>query len=557
MSYSLYAKQMKAVDEYSIKTAKIPEAVLMERASLKCVDHILEDHPSADKVCVVFGPGNNGGDGLTIARILVNKGVEVFAVPASPMIKPSADKTNQSDDQSKIEGILTKLVKNSRETINDIGKLQYESAELCGVKFARTDKLEELSKDEKVIIVDAIFGIGLTREVEGDYARSIEIINNARGDVYSVDVPSGINADTGCVMGTAVMADVTVTFGFMKNGLLVYPGAKHTGKLYVEDAGFAVNDSNVEKVLKDNGLCTYFASEKEVILPVRSADSNKGTYGKVLFIGAASGCAGAAYLSVCAAYLSGTGLVKALTGPEAANLLNNKIPEVITGVLFENDSYDNNLLESALKWATCIIIGPGLGTSTVATNVLKWVLMSNKKFIIDADAINVIAEKFLPSNPVSEDNGRKISRAEAIGQMIKGQAILTPHVKEMSRLTGESVDRVKAHIFDRATEYAYNNELTYVCKDAATVVATCGKLHINTNGNNGMSTGGSGDVLAGLCAGMVACGLEPFEAARTAVYLHGMAGDRAAERVGEDSLLAGNLLEEIPECIKSIRKCKA
>lgn len=283
---------------------------------------------------------------------------------------------------------------------------------------------------------------------------------------------------------------------------------------------------------------TQFGDLSEVPLPRRYDDSNKGTYGKVLFIGAAEGCAGAGYLASCAAYYAGCGLVKALVGEDCISLINCRLPEAMTEPLFGRGTYAPDILERGLAWATVIVIGPGLGMGTAAHEVMMRVIGEDKPKVIDADALNLLANE------------------ERIADLIKGQAVLTPHMGELSRLTGLDIPYLKAHIFDIAAEYAYNQKLVYVCKDARTVISDGTHTHMNTTGNNGMSTGGCGDVLAGLTAGLLAAGMEPYEAARSAAYIHGAAGDRAAERIGVDSMLAGDVLAEIPGVIRTIREKK-
>lgn len=605
MSYSLSSRMMKEIDRYSIEDAGILSEVLMERAALCVANELEQDIPrlgpkaevrfnadascaseTADKrrVCVVYGPGNNGGDGLAVARILAIRGWTAYAVPADQRVKEKLD--------AEVAAMLHGDAQKAAESIGlSAAARQYLSACKCDVHMEDADMLGELVRDERMLFVDAIFGIGLTRNVEGAFAAAVEALNSVVGDrVYSVDIPSGISSDNGQVLGVAVRASKTITFGYMKHGILLYPGTEYSGEVITGDAGFAITPdilreraqtasrSSEEGITGSGDICSFYESMSEIRLPKRSPASNKGSYGRVLFIGAADGCAGAGYLSAAAAYYSGAGLVRALVGADAVTLINARLPEAMTGVLFyrateagpvEEKSvgahklvYDPALLAEGIEWASVIVIGPGLGKSGAAADVLRIVRESGKTVVVDADALNIIADELTQPGVRETDmqDGAEntvpdgTDRARSIAELFAGEAVLTPHIGEFSRLTGRNIAEIKAHVFDMASEYAYNNKLTYVCKDARTVIAHAGQLHININGNNGMSTGGCGDVLAGLVGGLIACGMEPSEAARTAVYLHAAAGDRAASEGVEDSMLASDLLMHIPGVIRDLRE---
>ena len=297
---------------------------------------------------------------------------------------------------------------------------------------------------------------------------------------------------------------------------------------------------------KYEGIVTHFFSEDEVPLPERYTWSNKGSYGKLLVIAANRGCSGAGYLTAHSAFMAGCGMVKVLTCEDTVRLLNQMQPEAMTGVLFTDDGYDAKVLEDGLAWADTVLIGPGIGTSDAAKDVLKTVLAAGKKAVVDADALNIIA------GTVTGDDRK--ARASAIAKHFTAPAVLTPHIGELGRLTGLEAAELKASIFDTAYDYTYNNILTYVCKDARTVIASDGQLHYNTNGNSGMATAGSGDVLAGLIAGLMAAGLEPYDAARSGVYIHAAAGDEAAAKSCEDCITAGDIAENLSVCISRLRK---
>ncbi len=313
-----------------------------------------------------------------------------------------------------------------------------------------------------------------------------------------------------------------------------------------EDYDIACDEAFFIQKEKYEGIVTHFSSEEEVRLPERYTWSNKGSYGKLLVIAANRGCAGAGYLTAHSAFMAGCGMVKVLTCEDTVRLLNQMQPEAMTGLLFTDDGYDAKVLDDGLTWADTVLIGPGIGTSDAAKEVLKKVLAAGKKAVVDADALNIIAQS------VEKVDGK--DRAAAIAERFSAPAVLTPHIGELGRLTGLDAAGLKDSIFDTAYEYTYNNILTYVCKDARTVIASEGHLHYNTNGNPGMATAGSGDVLAGLIAGLMAAGLEPYEAARSGVYIHAAAGDEAAAKSCEDCITAGDIAENLSTCISRLRK---
>lgn len=519
MSYCVDSAVMREIDRITIEEVGIPGGVLMERAALCVAETVRTDYSDRCTICVVYGPGNNGGDGIAVARIMSLWGYRCVIVPA-------ADELHMSP----------------------LEIMEYEAAIRCGVREAGRDELATVLGARDCVCVDAIFGIGLERAITGQFADTVRVINASGATVYSVDTPSGISADGRAAGLDIVHADVTITFGYAKHGLIMYPGAEYAGKVVTADAGFAIGPAD-GRLKKAGRISTYYTCSDEVHMPVRFAESNKGSYGKVLFIGGSEGAAGAGYLAAAGAYLSGAGLVKTLTAEAAAELINNKLPEAMTGVLFTGSGIDADILQSSIEWATVIVIGPGLGTGSDAKTVFEKVLTSGKKMIVDADALNILAKL---TDLAATD--KIISRSGIIADFFSGEAILTPHMGEMSRLTGLSVESLKKDVLKAAEEYTYGNRLTYIIKDARTVVAHEGATHINVSGNNGMSTGGSGDVLAGITAGMAAAGLEMYDAAKTAVYLHSAAGDMAAREKGVDSLIASDLLKFLPEVIRAVRE---
>ena len=523
MERILLGRQMKEVDEYTINTIGIPSLVLMERASLGVVEAIEQLYSEGDKILVVCSIGNNGADGMAVYRILMTKGYRV-------------------------ECVILGNVHNGTEEFNTQRKI----VKNCGYKYFTQESVDD-SLDIDIgsydIIVDAIFGIGLSREIEGMYNEIIESINSYRIEedckIVSIDVPSGVDADTGKIMGTAIKADVTVTFGRAKLGLIMYPGAAYCGELIVHDIGIpwpvygiVLFDSRVSKYICEE----IYQFEKGDILDYltpRVPYSHKGTYGKVLVIAGSKEYSGAAYLCESAAYKAGCGLVKVVTSIENKAMLTVMVPEGLY-YFYGDEDMDLDKLNEDMEWADAIVIGPGLGQGENALDMLKTVITEKEKpIIIDADGINLL------------------SKNRELLKEIDDNMVLTPHLREMSRLMDMSVSEIKADMLEAVSKYKRHYKGTLVLKDARTVIAGPKKeVFINTSGNSGMATGGSGDVLAGILGGLIA--QEPnFDIAlksMTGVYLHGLAGDKAAEQKGEYAMTASNIVDGLAEVLKEYER---
>lgn len=533
MRYALNSKEMKLIDEFTIKEIKIPQAVLMERAACEVAAVMKKRLNKSDRILVVCGSGNNGGDGIAAGRILYLQGYTVAI-----------------------------LFIGDKEKVTEGMSVQLEIAANLGIKIENCNKLNEYN-----IIIDSIFGVGLARPVTGVYEEIIEEINKLNGTVYSVDIPSGISADSGKIMNAAVKADYTITFGYMKQGLIFYPGADYAGEITVADIGFP--DMAARKVHPDT---VYYDPGDLKLLPPRINYSNKGSYGKVLIIAGSKGISGAAYLSAKAAYRTGAGLVKILTTQDNRIILQTSLPEALLAAYDEEGpeaGYLTGRLQAELSWADAVVIGPGLGLSQSARQLLEAVLKtSGAPLIIDADAVTLLAkmiESNLPKqknsyNREKEEQNEIFSGTEAGKENLKNRVqeiasltdtpmILTPHLMELSRLIGVPVYDIVKNLVDTACQCSYNNSLIYVLKDARTIVAQSAKRYINVSGNNGMATGGSGDVLTGILAALIAQGMQPYEASCLAVYIHGLAGDAAAERIGKYSMMAGDIIAAIDQVL--------
>ena len=505
--YLVTASEMKRYDRNTIEKYRLPSLLLMERAALVTVEEIRRVYGKAPcRVAVIAGGGNNGGDGLAVGRLLMLQGYEVTFIMLDEEDRYSAETARQIE-------ILREYEAQVFSTIQD---------------------------DEYDIVIDAILGIGLSRLVEGVYAEAIEWINQRNAYVCSVDISSGIRADTGEIMGCAVKADLTVTYGFRKVGQILYPGAEYTGTLVCGNMGI-----DERSFLGEEPYWYTYTGRHDRVLPVRRPDGNKGTFGKTLIVAGNDQIAGAAMMAAKSAFRIGTGMVKVVTAAENREALQQFVPEamllIYTGdVTSEQEEKFKQGLKEAENWADCILIGPGIGMGKQAQELLRFsILKSSKPLVIDADGLNLLAQ----------DQGLQDNLAE---QGSRGRTvILTPHLGEFARLYGCTTAQAGEHLTDYPIRLSDRLQCTVVCKDVRTVVAGHGEQrgYMNTTGNDGMATAGSGDVLAGMITGLLAQGMQGMDAAVAGVYLHGIAGDLAAERETNVSMTATDMIERIRDVI--------
>lgn len=490
--------------------------VLMEiagRGTAQAALKIWQNEPGG--VLVLCGRGNNGGDGMVVARYLYLWGVPVRVWLVS---KESDNKLKMSTDEA--------------NTNKDI-------LENLGVEVVVSNLSPEREISESTLLIDALFGTGLDRDLEGPFRTAVDVMNRSGKSVVAIDIPSGINSDSGKVMGAAVRADHTVTFGYLKPGLLCHPGATLSGELCVIDIGLPdLEDANPELTLTTSDYVRG-------LLPPRPTDSNKGTFGSVLTIAGSLGMTGATLLASESALRVGAGL--SLLATPKTLVLNLPPCEVIYHAIAETSEYSISKnaikeVESKLEKVNAVILGPGLSThdETVAfvhEFVSETLAESQKPCIIDADALNAIAKNtsVIPKN------------AEHI--------VLTPHPKELSRLMECSVQDIQADRVKSAQDAAIKFGCIIVLKGSRTVVAAPdGQVFINPTGNPGMATAGAGDVLSGIIGGLLAQGLKPIDAATAGVYIHGAAGDVASNEIGETGVVAGDIMNAIPFAITNIEK---
>jgi len=507
--------QMREFDSYAINTVGIPGVVLMENAALKVVDEIMKDYGGVKDmcICVFAGKGNNGGDAFAVARHLYNNGAKtvVFLLVSKKEIS--------GDARINLE-ILDKMGVPAEEVL-DGDRL----SEIC----------ESLEKAE--LIVDGIFGTGLKGRVEGYLAEIIRVINEKRTPVIAIDIPSGINGETGDVCGECIRAYKTVTFGYPKLGHFLHPGCEFTGKLSVADISIpadVLERFEVKNEVIDRGMVI----ER---LPGRNQNSNKGDYGRVLVITGSPGMTGAGCLSGSAALRTGTGLLylgvpNSLSGIYDCSLLEGvTIPLEDGGLGYLSKECVPKLMQH-LEKMDAVVVGPGLSTKEgVKDAVFSAIENSPVPLVIDADALNAVASDI------------------SVLQRSKTLKVLTPHPGEMARLLGITVSEVQGNRIKTAREFSEKWGVVTVLKGSRTIVASPdGRVYINPTGNSGMATAGSGDVLAGIIASLIGQGLDPVYAAVAAVYLHGLCGDRVAEVKGEHGMIAGDLVGELPYVIKEL-----
>ncbi len=506
------AEQMREIDRRAIEERAIPGRTLMEnagRAVAEAAARMTESTPDRP-VAVICGRGNNGGDGFVAARHLAAMGRRVEVLLA-------ANRDHVSGDAA------TNL---ARLDAAGVAVSQMESAGAAAGACRRAG-----------LVIDALLGTGISGGVHGLAAELIDTINDCGAPVLAVDLPSGLDANSGRPLGSAVRADETVTMGLPKLGLFLHPGADYAGRVTVADIGFPT-----DLIGESPSIAELIDPEwVRLLVPRRDRAAHKGDFGRVLVIAGSVGMTGAACLCAEAALRVGAGLVTVGCPASINDVLEAKLTEAMTFPLPE--TYDRALDTRALapilelaEHASVLAIGPGLSREPeTAVLIRRLVARVDRPMVIDADGINALAD------------------AAVILEGEHAPAVLTPHPGEMARLMGVSAAKVqeKRARFAKAAADRYNSVI--MLKGACTLVAERGRpLTVNPTGNPGMASGGTGDVLTGVVAGLISQGLLPFEAAAAGAYLHGLAGDIAAARLGEPSLLAGDVLKAVPDAMRHV-----
>jgi hydroxyethylthiazole kinase-like uncharacterized protein yjeF len=509
------AKEMQLCDRAAIAKFGIPSLLLMENAGRSVADVIESEFGSLSGklIYVLCGKGNNGGDGFVVARHLYNRGanVSVFLM---------ARWTQLTGDPKMNFRILQGIIKKDK------------SSTLRLVESANASKLKRHPTPE--VIVDALFGTGFSGAVRGEYEKVIRWMNGSDAKVIAVDIPSGVNADNGIVENVAVMADVTVTMGLRKIGLLVHRGRECSGRVHVADI-------EIPKIVyQRSGIHTWYVKQSDVgrMLPRRPLDAHKHSVGKIFVLAGSRGLTGAAVMSCSSAMRAGAGAVVLGIPKSLLPAVSKKLTEVMPNPLDETE--DQSVSRKAIpeinrfvNWSDLVVLGPGLGRNKETEGVILELIETIKKpLLIDADGLNALA-----IDP-------KILKKR------KSETILTPHTGELSRITkipSEEIEKNRVGVARRESK-ALNSYL--VLKGSPTVVGTpSGDVFINSTGNPGMATAGAGDVLTGTIAALWGQHISAAEASVCGVYLHGLAGDLAKEKYGEMGLTATDIIEALPRAI--------
>lgn len=503
-----FAEQMRTIDRTAEEKGGIPGIVLMENAAAACVRE-LEKLPGLNKksVAVFCGKGNNGGDGFAVARRLFNSGIDVSVFLVCG--------TDFSGDAKTNYDIIRKTDINI-DVVSDTENLRYIIKSFD-------------------IVVDAIFGTGIHGTVRGIAYDVISEINQNAKYVLSVDVPSGINSDSGEICGVCIKADKTVTFAAYKVGMLMFPAADFTGDIVAADI-------SIPRYITDEieGITVTDKEFVKKVLPKRRNNSHKGDYGKLLIIAGSRGMTGAAYMASSAAMRAGCGLVTLAVCESLNNIFEVKTTEVMTLPLPDTDGHLSykaaDILAEKINLYDAVLIGPGLGRSDDIRAVLEKVLeVSKVTLVIDADAISVLAK-----------DKNMLSKCGC-------GLIFTPHTAEMSRLCGMDIQYIEENRLSVSKEFSEEYGAAVILKGHHTVVTGADLMqYINITGNAGLAKGGSGDVLAGITAAFAAKGIDETAAAAAAAYVHGLAADIAVAECGMESLIASDVIECIPKALEKI-----
>lgn len=489
---------MRKIDKYSIEVLKIPSIVLMENAALKVIRNI--DIENMHSFSIICGKGNNGGDGLAIARHLhvMGKDISVFLL--------GGEQGLSGDSQINYNILLNMGIKimpvNNMEDINEM-----------------REYLEQID-----IIIDAIFGTGLNKNVEGVYSAAISVINESNSYILSIDIPSGLQCNSGRVLGNSIRANKTVTFQLYKKGFLNYGADKYTGEVVIEDIGIP---KDVIHKFHENEYIMDKAWIKQSILK-RNKHGYKGDYGRVLIIAGSKGFTGASYIATQGSIRSGAGLVTLCCDEELQPILSSKLAEAMT-LSFE----DSGRFKEVLKSSDCIAIGPGMGNNEITLQfVMDTLLDAACPIVIDADGLNVLKDKL------------------DLLDRCKNKVIITPHLGEMSKLTGLSIEEIKENRIEVAESFAKKHRCIVLLKGYNTVITDGYKTIINPTGNSAMASGGMGDALTGIIASFVAQGYEPLKATSISAFIHGYAGEKLSRKMF--CVSASQLLEDLPYVIKEL-----
>lgn len=500
-------QKMRDIDAYMINEMRIPSPTLMENAAFGVTTAITAKFGKETSVIAVCGTGNNGGDGFAAARQLEAKGYSV-----------SVYLIGNTEDLSADAALNAAFFWDRLFEVTEESEAEEHLKDLTGC-----------------VVIDALLGTGLTRRVSGLFAEVIELINSSGAYIISCDIPSGVDADTGAILGAAIKANETVTFQYAKRGHFLFPGREYTGALTIKEIGVVSGmDTGNTRAVTDM-----------LKLEKRKANTHKGSYGKLACVAGSQGFAGAGIMCVKAALRAGAGLVTAGIPSSLQPAFSAGVPESMTFALSEDSGSLAedclNGLNNLMKGKTALAVGPGMSTSAGAKRAAKFMVHNyDIRKVFDADALNAIAED-----------------PDILSGKV-GDIVLTPHPGEFARLYDTEVDNVERDPIWYAEEFARKYSVTVLLKGATTIVTNGKKTALIPAGTPGMAKGGSGDVLTGvigslMCGGKTG-GMDGFPAALYGAYICGMAGEAAAAKLGEYSMTAMDTLEHIPEIMKKMQE---
>lgn len=509
------AEEMQAIDRQAIKQIGIPGVVLMENAGRAATDIFCCEFEALypGPVLVLAGKGNNGGDGYVMARLLAEQGWQV---------------------QTLILGSAEDIIGDAAVMLEILQNLQQPLSFIADARELRSG----FASVEPVVIVDALLGTGIKSTVRGLYAEAIEIVNSSAVTVFAVDIPSGVDGSSGQICGMAVQADLTVTFDHAKIGHGSHPGAGCAGLLDVVDIG--IPRGGRPPLVSD--VLLVDADDAAQWLPTRPVAGHKGRFGHLLLLAGSAGKSGAAALAGNAAVRGGCGLVTVGTPAAVHDILEVKLTEAMTCPLADEAGLigpqAQGQIAELLVGRQALAIGPGLGQSEGLVELLAWLLVNTElPMVIDADGLNLL-----------------VGQLGLLKQRSGPPVILTPHPGEMARLSGLSIAEIEADRYRVACAFAAEHGVVLLLKGARTVVAAPdGRVRINSSGNDGLASGGSGDVLTGLVGALLAQGLEPFVAASLAAWLHGRAAELVAQGQGVAGMAASDLLSQLPVARRELK----
>jgi NAD(P)H-hydrate epimerase len=511
----LNAAQMREADRFTIEEIGIPSLVLMENAGRQVVAAMEAAYePQLEgRIAVLCGRGNNGGDGFVVARTLLQRGIEAAVF---------------------VLGSLADVRGDARLNLEILGRLGVTVVE---INDEQTWELHFSEISQCTLIVDAMFGTGLTSALTGMMETVVADVNASDIPIVSIDLPSGLSADTPHLVGDCIDASMTVTLAAPKLPLVLPPGEAYAGDVVIADIGIPYE---VLDGLEGTHIDLLTPEQTREIVEPRAADSHKGDFGRVTLVAGSRGKTGAAHLSAMGALRSGAGLVTVATPASCLSIVASMAPEFMTEPLPEADN--GTVAESAVERVLelrhdVIACGPGLGRAPgVAEFVRTLVERATVPLVLDADALTLLAET--PDRLMGSE---------------ERDVIVTPHPGEMARLVGSTIDEVQANRIDVASSFATAHHLYVVLKGHRTVIATPdGRVFINPTGNPGMATGGTGDVLTGMIAAWLAQLLDAEAACRLAVFLHGIAGDLAEASEGQTAMTATDLLDQLGDALTGL-----